>query len=108
MDTLYAHKPDAAVRYGIYVELHAKPGREAEVIEFLTSAVPLVDAEERTIDWFALRLSDQRFAIFDTFVDENGREAHLNGQVARALMERAPDLFEGTPMIHKTEVLARK
>lgn len=108
MDTINATRPDAALRYGIYVDLFAKPGREDELAEFLQSAQPIVADEGGTIDWYAIRLGDSHFAIFDTFKDEDGREAHLAGKVAQALMERAPDLLANQPVIHKTEILASK
>ena len=108
MDTIHATRPDAALRYGIYVDLYAKPGREEELIEFLKNARPIVDDEERTINWYALRLGDTHFAIFDTFKDEEGRETHLAGRVAQALADRAPDLLASQPVIHKTEILASK
>jgi quinol monooxygenase YgiN len=108
MDTIHATRADADLRYGIYVDLYAKPGREEELIEFLKSARPIVIDEEQTIDWYAIRLGDSHFAIFDTFKDEDGREAHLAGRVAAALIERAPDLLASQPVIHKTEILASK
>ncbi len=108
MDTILATRPDDAVRYGVYVDLYAKPGREDEVVDFLKSARPIVAGEDGTADWYAIRLSDTHFAIFDTFADEDGREAHLAGQVAQALAERAPDLLASQPVIQKTEVLASK
>ena len=77
-------------KYALYVPLvQAKPGQEGEVAEFLRSALPLVNAEPGTISWFAIQESPSRFAIFDTFDDEGGRDAHLNGKVAAALMEKA-------------------
>jgi len=108
MDTIHATRPDAALRYGIYVDLYAKPGREDELADFLQRARSIVAGEERTIDWYAIRLGDSHFAIFDTFRDEEGRESHLAGQVAQALAERAPDLLASQPVIHKTEILASK
>ena len=90
-------------RFALYVPLQAKPGKEKEVADFLRSAVPLVDAEPGTITWFAIQEGPSSFAIFDTFDDEGGRDAHLNGKVAAALMEKvkAGDLFAKTPEIHK-------
>ena len=108
MDTIHATRPDAARRYGVYVDLYAKPGREEELIDFLRDAQPIVTDEAQTVDWYAIRLGDSHFAIFDTFRDEEGREAHLVGQVAQALAERAPDLLANQPVIHKTEILASK
>ena len=76
-------------RFALYVPLHAKPGKEKEVEDFLRSAVPLVNAEPATISWFAIKMGPSGFAIFDTFDDEVGRDAHLNGKVAAALMEKS-------------------
>jgi quinol monooxygenase YgiN len=97
-------------KYALYVPLEAKPGKEKEVVDFLRSAVPLVDAEPGTISWFAIQEGPAKFAIFDTFDDEAGRNAHLNGKVAAALMEKAKsgDLFAKTPEIHKMGILADK
>ena len=97
-------------KFALYVPLHAKPGKEKDVENFLPSAVPFVDAEPGTISWFAIQEGSSRFAIFDTFDDEAGRDAHLNGKVAAALMERveAGDLFEKAPEIHKLEIIADK
>jgi quinol monooxygenase YgiN len=95
-------------KLALYVPLQAKPGKENEVAEFLRSAVPLVNAEPATIAWFAIQEGPSRFAIFDTFDDEAGREAHLNGKVAAALMEKAADLFDKPPEIHKLGILADK
>ncbi|HVZ30100.1 MAG TPA: antibiotic biosynthesis monooxygenase [Asticcacaulis sp.] len=110
MDTIYA--PDgraaAATQLALYVELDAKPDKIDEVIAFLESAQNLAQAEEGTVSWYALRIGETRFAIFDTFSDESDREAHLNGDVAKALMSKARDLLTDIPMIHKCEVLAAK
>ncbi|CAM5315868.1 hypothetical protein ATER59S_00940 [Aquamicrobium terrae] len=97
-------------RYALYVPLEAKPGKEKEVADFLRSAVPAVDAEPGTVSWFALQEGPSKFAIFDTFDEEAGREAHLGGKVAAALMEKAKagDLFAKAPQIHKIEILADK
>ena len=82
-------------KLALYVPLQAKPGKEKEVADFLRSALPLVNAEPGTISWFAIQEGPSAFAIFDTFDDEAGRDAHLNGKVAAALMEKAKagDLF---------------
>src|SRR3974390_3757373 len=97
-------------KVALYVPLEAKPGKEKEVAEFLRTALPLVDAESGTVTWFAIQEGPSRFAIFDTFNDEAGREAHLNGKVAAALMEKAKagDLFAKTPEIYKLDILADK
>jgi quinol monooxygenase YgiN len=97
-------------KFALYVPLEAKPGKEEEVAEFLRSAIPLVNAEPGTISWYAIQEGPSSFAIFDTFDDEDGREAHLNGKVAAALMAKAAegDLFAKPPQIHKLSILADK
>lgn len=97
-------------KYALYVPLQAKPGKEQEVADFLRSAVPMVNDEAGTISWFAIQEGPSSFAIFDTFDDESGRDAHLNGKVAEALMEKAKagDLFAKTPEIHKLGIVADK
>ena len=97
-------------KFALYVPLEAKPGKEKEVADFLRSSVPLVNAEPGTISWYAVQEGPSSFAIFDTFDDEAGRDAHLNGKVAAALMEKieAGDLFATTPVIHRLNVVAEK
>jgi quinol monooxygenase YgiN len=92
----------------LFVRLEAKPGKEAEVDAFLHSGLPLVEEEPATIAWFGLRLGPSTFGIFDAFPDEEGRDAHLSGKVAAALMEKAPELFAEPPDISKIDVLAAK
>src|SRR5262245_37771920 len=93
---------------GLLVTLEAKPGKEADVEAFLASAVPLVNDEPETVAWFAIRLSESTFGIFDVFPTDAGRDAHLNGKVAAALMAQAPDLFSDAPNIQQIDVLASK
>jgi quinol monooxygenase YgiN len=95
-------------KLALYVPLEAKPGKEKEVAEFLRSALPLVEAEAGTVTWYALQEGPSSFAIFDTFNDEAGRDAHLNGKVAAALMAKAADLFAKPPAIHKIDILTDK
>jgi quinol monooxygenase YgiN len=95
-------------KVALYVPLEAKPGKEKEVAEFLKSALPLVDAEPGTVSWFAMQNGPSSFAIFDTFDDETGRNAHLNGKVAAALMAKAGELLVKPPAIHKIDILADK
>jgi quinol monooxygenase YgiN len=92
----------------LYVELKAKPGKEEAVAAFLASAQNLVEAEPGTIAWFAVRFDHNTFAIFDAFDDEAGREAHLSGKVAEALMANADELLAAAPQIRKADVLADK
>lgn len=98
--------PDVSV--ALYVHMEAKPGKEDEVQSFLASGRALVEDEPETTAWFAVRLSASSFAIFDAFPSEAGREAHLAGRVAEALMAQADDLFSEPPSIEKADVLASK
>ncbi|MBB6146647.1 quinol monooxygenase YgiN [Silvibacterium bohemicum] len=96
------------VKFGLLVLLEAKPGKEAEAAAFLKSALPLVEAEPETTAWFGIQIGPSTFGIFDVFPDEAGRQAHLTGKVAAALMEKAADLFQGSPNIQQANVLASK
>ncbi len=96
------------VSTALFVRLEAKPGKEAEVAEFLKGGLPLAEAEPATIAWFGVRLGPSTFAIFDAFPDEAGRQAHLNGKIAAALMAKAKDLLAEPPSIQKADVLAAK
>jgi quinol monooxygenase YgiN len=93
-------------RLAILVTLQAKPGKEQAVEAFLKSALPLVQSEPGTISWYALRVGPSRFAIFDTFADQDSRKAHLSGAVAAALLASADDLFTLAPAIEQPEILA--
>ena len=96
------------VSTALFVRLEAKPGKEEEVESFLKSGLALVQQEPATIAWFGIRLGPSTFGIFDAFPDEAGRQAHLNGKVAAALMAKAGELFSQPPSIEKVEVLAAK
>lgn len=96
------------VKFALLATLKAKAGKESEVEEFLKSAVPLVADEPETVTWYALKFDDSTFGIFDTFDTEDGRDAHLNGKVAAALMEKAEELFSESPDIKKLQILAEK
>jgi quinol monooxygenase YgiN len=96
------------VTVGLLVRLEAKPGKEEEVAAFLKSAQPLAVAEPRTPAWFALRMGPRTFWIFDAFPDDAGRKAHLGGDIAKALMAKAADLFSTPPDIQQVDVLASK
>ena len=95
-------------KLGILATLKAKPGHEAEVEQFLKSALPLANQEAGTVVWFAIRLDASTFGIFDAFADEGGREAHLSGPIAAALMAKAKELLAEPPNIQKVTVLAAK
>jgi quinol monooxygenase YgiN len=90
----------------LFVRLEAKPGKENEVAKFLRDGQGLVQQEPATTAWFAIKLGPTTFAIFDAFSDDAGRDAHLSGKVAKALMEKAPDLLAEPPKIERADVLA--
>ena len=96
------------VKVALFVRLEAKPGKEKEVENFLLSGLPIVQAEPSTTVWFGLRLGPSTFGIFDAFPDEAGRQAHLSGRVAAALMAKAGELLAEPPSIEKVDVLAAK
>jgi quinol monooxygenase YgiN len=96
------------VRRALFVKLTAKPGKEAEVAKFLAGALPLAQDEKGTIHWFALKFDEQTYGIFDTFNDDAGREAHLKGPIAAALMKKAGELLAAPPSIEKVDLLASK
>jgi quinol monooxygenase YgiN len=93
---------------GLFVRLEAKPGKEKEVAAFLMQGLQLAQQETTTPLWFALRLGPSTFGVFDSFHDEAGRQAHLNGPIAKALMAQAPNLFAAPPSIEKVEILGAK
>jgi quinol monooxygenase YgiN len=96
------------VTVGLFVRLEAKPGKEADVERFIKSGLPIVQDEPATCAWFGIRLGPSTFGIFDAFPDEQGRQAHLSGKVAAALMAKAPELLSKPPVIEKVDVLAAK
>ncbi len=96
------------VKVALFVKLEAKPGKEKEVESFLMSGLPLVQQEPATTAWFGIRLGPSTFGIFDAFPNEAGRQAHLSGKVAAALMEKAGELLSQEPSIGKVDVLAAK
>ena len=96
------------VKFALLVILEAKPGKEEAVENFLKSGLAIVEEEPDTMTWYALRLSATKFGIFDTFLHEEGRKAHLAGRVAEALMKNAPDLLAKDPVIEFVDILAAK
>ena len=96
------------VKVALFVRLEAKPGKEKDVESFLLDGLPLVMEESATPAWFGIRLGPSTFGIFDAFPDEAGRQAHLSGKVAEALMAKAGELFSTPPSIEKVDVLAAK
>ena len=96
------------IKVALLVRLEAKPAKEAEVEAFLRAGLPLVQQEPATAVWFAIRLGPSTFGIFDAFPDDSGRQAHLAGQVAAALMAKSSELLAQPPAIEKADVLAVK
>ena len=96
------------VTVALLVRVEAKPGREADVESFLRGGLSVVQGEPATTAWFAIRLGTSTFGIFDAFPDESGRQAHLSGRLAAALMEKTPELLTQPPAIEKVDVLAAK
>lgn len=95
-------------KFALFLRLEAKPGQEAAVADFLAGALPLANAESGTTAWFALKFGPSTFGVFDAFADEAGRQAHLNGTIAAALMAKAAELFSAPPNIEKIDLLAAK
>jgi quinol monooxygenase YgiN len=95
-------------KFAILALLHAKPGKEAEVEAFLKSAQPLAVQEPATSTWYAVKLGPAKFGIFDTFREVEGRNAHLNGPIAKALMAKAEELLAEPPQLEMLEILASK
>lgn len=95
-------------KVGVLARLVAKPGKEQAVADFLTAALPLAAAEPDTVTWYAVQVDSQTFFIFDTFPHEAGRQAHLSGPIASALMGQADELFAEAPDIKPITVLASK
>ncbi|HLN01200.1 MAG TPA: hypothetical protein VK335_18055 [Bryobacteraceae bacterium] len=93
---------------GLFVRLEAKPGKEQELAAFLMQGLQLANQETTTPLWFALRIGPATFAIFDAFSDEAGRQNHLNGPIAKALMAQAPNLLAAAPVIERVDVLGAK
>jgi quinol monooxygenase YgiN len=97
-----------AAKVALYVRLEAKAGKESEVEQFLRAGLALVQQEPATTSWFGIRMGPTTFGIFDTFPDEAGRQAHLTGEVAKALMAKAPELFAQPPSIQKVDIVEAK
>ncbi len=96
------------MKQALFVRLEAKVGKEAEVAKFLEAGLELAKEEATTPVWFALQLGRQTFGIFDAFLDEQGRQAHLEGPIAAALMAKAPELLSQPPRIERLDVLGAK
>ena len=95
-------------KYALYVSLKAKPGKEAEVEAFLKQGAEMSKKETGTMTWYGIKEGDGAYAVFDTFNDESGRDAHLNGDIAKALIANFDALFSNTLQIHKIQIIADK
>lgn len=95
-------------KVAIWAEVESKPGKEREVEEFLKSARTMAEREPGTLTWYAIKLGPSKYGIFDTFADEAGREAHLKGEIAKALFGKGRELLAKDPEVHKLDVLAAK
>lgn len=95
-------------KFAILARLEAKAGKEKEVMEFLKSALPLAQGEPGTIRWYALQIGPSTFGIFDTFETTDGRTAHLNGEIAKALLANASALLAKDPILEMVDLLAIK
>ena len=96
------------LKYALYGSMKAKPGKEQEVEAFLKQGAEMAGNEPGTRTWYAIKEAEGQYGIFDTFDDEQGRDAHLNGDIAKALMAKAGELFTEPPKIHKMDLLAAK
>lgn len=97
-----------SVDRGLLVILEAQPGKEDELAAFLTQAQPLAAAEPGTVTWYAFKLSDTTYGIFDAFADEEGRQAHFDGEIAAALAKEGPDFLAKRPEVLRPEIIAAK
>jgi quinol monooxygenase YgiN len=95
-------------KFALYAELKAKPGKEADVEAFLKQGAEMAKAEAGTVHWYGFRQDSGAFGVFDTFNDEAGRDAHLSGEIAKALMANAEALLSEAPKIHKISLIAEK
>ena len=96
------------VTLGLFAQLEAKPGKGTELAAFLESGRALAVAEEGTVTWYAFKLDDTTFGIFDTFETENARQAHINGEIPKALATVGPELLARDPDIRPIDILAVK
>jgi len=97
-----------AIDRGLLATLEAKPGKGEELAEFLRQGRELAAAEEGTVTWYAFKLSDTTYGIFDTFETEEARQAHLDGQIPAALGQVAADLLAADPDIRLIDIIAVK
>ena len=97
-----------SVQFGLLATLEAKPGRGDDLAEFLRSGRAIAVAETGTVTWYAFKISDTTYGIFDTFETDEARQAHLNGEIPAALGQVAPDLLASPPEIRTVDIIAVK
>jgi quinol monooxygenase YgiN len=109
MDRSHVNKEVEMIKFGFFVELKAKPGKDADVEAFLKKGAEMAKAETGIVSWLAVKEEEPGiYGIIDTFKDEVGRDAHLNGELAKALFGRADELFSVAPKVHRLHVIAQK
>ena len=96
------------VTLGILALLEAKAGKGDELAAFLKAGRELAVAEEGTVTWYAFKISDTSYGIFDTFATDDARTAHINGQIPAALAQVSADLLARAPDIQPVNLLAVK
>lgn len=96
------------VKLALFVRLTAQAGKEQALAEFLVRALPLAREERETIHWFAARINEHEFGIFDTFEHEHGRQAHIDGAIALALRAQAKELLSRAPSVERLDLIATK
>lgn len=96
------------VKKALFARLKTKPGKEAELEAFLNGGLQLAQDKPKTVNWYALKFDDSTFGIFDTFEGDDGRDAHLNGEIAKALMAKKDELLAEDPNIEKIDLIAVK
>ena len=96
------------VRLGILALLEAKPGKGDDLGAFLESGRAIAVAEQGTVTWYAFKISDISYGIFDTFETDDARNAHLGGQIPQALAQVGPDLLARDPDIRTVDIIAVK
>lgn len=106
--TLSQKESSTTKHLGLLVTIKAKQGKQQQVAELLTNAVKLSRLENKTLTWYAIQIDESTFGIFDTFHSEEGREIHLHGEIAKQLIGKAPELFDGGLQVQKINILASK
>jgi quinol monooxygenase YgiN len=95
-------------KQAIWVMLRAKPGREQDVEAFLNQGATMAGDEPQTVTWYGVKMAPGMYGVFDTFADEAGRDAHLDGDIAKALMAKAPELFANDIKVEMMEIISSK